>query len=153
MTNKQTTRSAASKTVAKKTDAPEGNREPALVVPDYSVLVGAQMESVKVVSGISKLMMRTAQELASKQAAYMMANAEALQSAAASSAGETTPSTRLARQSELYRDIMERSADHASVVTETVSGCCCEAVDQIAEAATALVQKTAQLGAAESPKK
>jgi len=59
------------------------------------------------------------------------------------------PSKRLARQSELYREIMGRSVDHVSAVTEAVSGSCCEAMDHMTEAAASSAAKVAHQGSCE----
>ncbi len=139
MANKPTSNATTTKPGADKTE------QPGRAWPD---LAGAQMNSVKTLNDISQVFVRTAQELASQQTAFMKANAEALQNAA-SAYNEADPSVRLARQSELYREIMERSVDHVSAVTETVSGSCCEAMDHMTEAAASSAHKAAHSGSVE----
>ncbi|VAV89822.1 hypothetical protein MNBD_ALPHA05-192 [hydrothermal vent metagenome] len=106
------------------------------------------MNNVKTLNDISQIFVHTVQELASQQTAFMEANVEAMQNAA-SAYREADPNARLAQQSDLYRDIMERSVDHVSAVAETVSGCCCEAMDHVAEAAASSVDKATHHGSSE----
>ncbi|NOX83177.1 MAG: hypothetical protein GXP06_09375, partial [Alphaproteobacteria bacterium] len=95
---------------------------------------------------------RTAQELGSQQTTFMKANAEAMQNVT-STYGGADPSKRLARQSELYREIMERSVDHVSAVTETVSESCCEAMDHMTETAASSAAKVAHQDSCEHTSK
>jgi hypothetical protein len=131
MTDKRTSTATAAKAGAAKTSTARGAEQPGWAWPD---IAGAQMNSVKALSDITQVFARTAQDLASQQTAFMQASVEKMQDAA-SVYNEADPSKRFARQSDLYRDIMERSVDHVSAVAETISGSCCEAMDQVAEAA------------------
>ncbi len=150
MTDKQTSKVTAAKPGAKKANAPVESEQPAW--PSFAGAAGAQMDGVKALGEVSALLAKMAQDLGAQQTAFMKANAETIQNAAAAY-GESDPSARFARQSNLYRDFMERSADHVSAVAETISGCCCEAMDQMTEAATETVNKAAQLGVAEKSQK
>lgn len=143
MTDKQTSKITAAKPGAKRADAPVESKQPAWPWPSFADSAGAQMDGVKALGEVSALLAKMAQDLGARQITFMKANAETVQNAAASY-GESDPSERLARQSDLYREIMERSADHVSAVAETISGSCCEAMDQMTEAATETVNKAAQ---------
>ncbi len=149
MTNKQAAIVAAAKTDSGKTIAPEESNKFGWAWPD---LAGAQMDNVKTLGEISRAFARTAQELASQQTTFMKANAEAMQNAA-STYGAADPSERLVRQSELFREIMERSVDHVSAVTETVSESCCEAMDHMTEVAASSAQKVARKDVSEHTSK
>jgi len=148
-TNKQSTTVAAAKTDPAKTTAPEKSDQLGWAWTD---IVGVQMNNAKTLGEVSRVFARTAQELGSEQTTFMKANAEAMQNAA-STYGGTDPSERLARQSELYREIMERSVDHVSAVTETVSESCCEAMDHMTETAASSAAKVAHQGSCEHTSK
>jgi hypothetical protein len=149
MTDKRTSTATTAKTGTAKSNMPEPTEPPGWAWPDVA---GAQMNSVKTLNDISRVFVHTAQELASQQTEFLKANVEAMQNAA-SAYREADPNVRLARQSDLYRDIMERSVDHVSTVAETVSGCCCEAMDHVAEAAASSVDKAPHHGSSEHASK
>ncbi len=142
MTDKRTSTATARTAKRNISETPE---PPAWAWPDVA---GAQMNNVKTINDISRVFVRTAQELVSQQTVFLRAHAEAMQNAA-SAYREADPDARLAQQSDLYRDIMERSVGHVSAVAETVSGCCCEAMNHVAEAAASSIEKAARHGSSE----
>ncbi len=133
MTDKRTSTATTAKVGAAKSNMSETPETPDWAWPDVA---GAQLNSVKALNDISRVFVRTAQELASQQTAFMKANSEAMQNAA-SAYREADTNARLAQQSDLYREIMERSVEHVSAVAKTVSGCCCETMDHMTGAAAA----------------
>ncbi len=149
MTDKRTSTATTAKAGTAKGNISETPEPPGWAWPDVA---GAQMNRVKTLNDISRVFVRTAQELASQQTAFLKANVEAMQNAV-SAYREADPNARLARQSDLYREIMERSVDHVSAVAETVSGCCCEAMEHVAGAAASSVDKATHHGSSEHASK
>ena len=153
MTSKTASRSTASsgtKSTASssnaKTRANDGGEHPGwmaleFAAPDFAAVVGAQMAGAKAMGEVSSMLAKTAQDLATRQAAFVRSTVETVQKAA-SGVSEPDLSTRLGRQSETYRELMESSAQHVSDVAETVANCCCDAVDHITEAGARAAEKT-----------
>ena len=146
MTEKSAQKLAARSTAPKpdaSANSPGAKRQPApeFAVPDFAGIVGAQLEGAKAMGDVSSMLLKTAQDLASRQAAFVKSTMETVQKAA-SGAGEPDISARLEHQSETYRELMEASAQHVSEVAETVANCCCDAVDHIAEASARAAEKS-----------
>lgn len=153
MTNKTASRSApssASKATASssnaKTRANDAHEKPGWMTaeyaaPDVAAVVGAQMEGAKAMGEVSSMLAKMAQDLATRQVAFVKSTMETVQKAAAG-ASESDLSARLERQSETYRELMEASAQHVSEVAATVASCCCDAVDHITEAGARAAEKT-----------
>lgn len=149
-TASRSTASASAKTAASgssaKTRANDGDTNASWTpaefgAPDFAAVVGAQMEGAKAMGEVSSILAKTAQDLATQQAAFVKLTMETIQKAA-SGASEPDVSARLERQSETYRELMEASAQHVSEVAETVANCCCGAVDHITEASARAAEKT-----------
>ncbi|MAW79662.1 phasin family protein [Marinicaulis aureus] len=115
---------------------------PDFAAPNFAAVVGAQMDGAKVMGEVSSMLASTAQDLASRQTAFVKSTMETIQKAAAG-ASEPNIVARLAHQSDSYRELMEASAQHVSDVAETVASCCCDAVDHITEAGARIAEKTA----------
>lgn len=138
---KSTASSSNAKTRANDGAEHSGWMAPEFAAPDFAAVVGAQMEGAKAMGEVSSMLAKTAQDLAMRQAAFVKSTVETVQKAA-SGASEPDLSTRLERQSETYRELMESSAQHVSEVAETVANCCCDAVDHITEAGARAAEKT-----------
>lgn len=153
MTNKTASRSApssASKATASSSNAKSVANDaadnsawmaPEFTAPDLAAVVRMQMEGAKAMGEVSSMLAKTAQDLASRQVAFVKSTMETIQKAA-SGASEPDLTARLGRQSETYRELMESSAQHVSEVAETVASCCCDAVDHITEAGARAAEKT-----------
>lgn len=152
MTEHKTSRNAAAKTDREKPDPADKSAQPAWAWPGFASIAGPQFGGVKAMSEVSTLFIRTAQDLAARQADFIKANAETAQHAAGLY-GESDPAKRLAGQSELYRELVERSADHVSSVAKAISGFCCEAMEQMTDAATTSAEAAPQKNASQESRK
>lgn len=153
MTNKTASRSApspaskpAASSTASKAGANDGTDKSAWMAPefptlDFAAVVGAQMEGAKAMGEVSSMLAKMAQDLATRQVAFVKSTMETVQKAA-SGASEPDLTARLGRQSETYRELMESSAQHVSEVAATVASCCCDAVDHLTEAGARPAKKS-----------
>ncbi|WP_428406781.1 phasin family protein [Hyphococcus sp.] len=146
MTEKNATKSTARRTAPKQdasANSPGAKEQSSLdfAVPDFAGIVGAHMEGAKAMGDVSSMLVKTAQDLAARQAAFVKSTMETVQKAA-SGANEPDISVRLEHQSETYRELMEASVQHFSEVAETFANCCCDMVDHIAEAGAQAAEKS-----------
>lgn len=117
--------------------------EPAFRAGGLSAFTEAQREMAQAISDSFGLAAQASKELMERQGAYISANQEILRLAiAASRDGE--PEARLARQSECYRQFVETSVRHLSDVLKTASEYCCSAVDRVAGAGAACIEKASK---------